>query len=89
MSSRLEYSETAILARALDPKASVMTPEAARYFLHIDFRPEDIDRMNALAEKSRQGVLSENERQEMENYCSVGDFLGILRAKARMVLKKY
>jgi hypothetical protein len=83
-----EDSETAILSRVLDTDSGPMTPEAARYFLNAKFPQEDADRMNALAEKSRQGTLTENELHTLENYCHVGDLLGILQSKARMNLKK-
>jgi hypothetical protein len=83
-----ENGKTAILSRVLDPESEPMTPEAARYFLNVKFPHEDADRMNALAEKSRQGTLTENEHRMLENYCRVGDLLGILQSRARMYLKK-
>jgi hypothetical protein len=88
MSIAIETSETAILARVLDWESGRMTPEAARYFLNAKFPKEDIDRMNTLTEKSRQGVLSEKEQRELENYCHVGDLLGILQSKARVTLQQ-
>ena len=60
MSIASENSETAILSRVLDPESEPMTPEAAHYFLSAKFPQEDADRMNALADKSRQGTLTEN-----------------------------
>jgi hypothetical protein len=84
-----EDSETAILSRVLDTESGPMTPDAAHYLLNAKFPQEDADRMNALAEKSRQGTLTETELRTLENYCHVGDLLGILHSKARMNLNKH
>lgn len=88
MSIAFDNSETAILARVFEPAPGAMTQEAARYFLNVKFPPEDVAKMNELAEKSREGSLSEKERLALENYCHVGDLLGILQSKARMILRK-
>jgi len=42
--------------------------------------------MNDLAERNRQGTLTEAERQEMEKYLRVGNFLNLMQAKARLAL---
>ncbi|EDX74593.1 hypothetical protein MC7420_6071 [Coleofasciculus chthonoplastes PCC 7420] len=43
--------------------------------------------MNELAEKNNRGLLSETERQDMEKYLRVGNFLNLLHAKARQSLQ--
>jgi hypothetical protein len=60
-----------------------MPPEVAHYFLELRFSERDLSRMNELAEKNRQGLLSEAERQELEGYVKVGDVLSLLHLKAR------
>jgi hypothetical protein len=42
-----------------------MDTRIAQYFLAIDFEPDDIDRMNFLAERARQGNLSSEEDAEL------------------------
>ena len=42
--------------------------------------------MNELAEKNRQGTLTESEAAEMEKYLRVGNFLNLMQAKARLTL---
>jgi hypothetical protein len=82
-----DNSESAILARLFQADRSDLTPEMARYFLQIDFPPHDRERMDALAGKSRQGTLTPQEQAELENYCHVGDLLGLMQSTARRVLK--
>ena len=42
--------------------------------------------MNELANKNRQGTLTDAERTEMEQYLGVGNFLNLMQAKARLSL---
>jgi uncharacterized protein YnzC (UPF0291/DUF896 family) len=63
------------------------SPEAARAILDLRFDSEALSRMNELAEKNRQGALTESERQEMEKYLRVGSFLNLMQAKARLSLR--
>jgi len=44
--------------------------------------------MNDLAEKARQGTLSEAERDELDRYLRVGSFLNLIQAKARKSLSQ-
>ncbi len=89
MSSRAitAASEAAILARLIEPERDNMLPEAACYLLSIDFRDEDRDRMNALAEKAREGALTEDEGEELENYRRVSHLLALMQSKARISLR--
>jgi hypothetical protein len=79
-------SETAILERLIEPERDDLSPEAARYFLSVDFKTEDIRRMNELAELARRGALTGDQREELENYNRVGHLLAMLQSKARRVL---
>lgn len=83
-----ESSGTAILSRVLQAHASSFTPEAARSLLQLKFDQIDIDRMNALAEKNRRGILTETEQQELQSYLLVGHLLDLLHSKARLALKQ-
>ena len=55
--------------------------------LNLWFESEDVTRMDELAEKNNHELLSEAERQEMEKYLRVGNFLSLLHAKARRSLQ--
>jgi hypothetical protein len=82
-----ESSESAILARVLRTDGGALSADMARVFLQLDFPPHDRQRMDELAAKSRQGQLSSEEQVELENFCHVGELLGLMQSKARRVLQ--
>jgi hypothetical protein len=65
----------------------VLSAEAARAILRLDFDETDRKRMNHLAAKNRAGQITAAEEEELDNFIHVGQVLGILKAKARRVLK--
>jgi hypothetical protein len=72
--------------RLIEPEENEMTAEAARYLLTLKFPAADIDRMNELAAKAREGTLTPDEVDELEAYIRVGNRLSILKSKARQYL---
>jgi uncharacterized protein YnzC (UPF0291/DUF896 family) len=62
--------------------------EAAEGLLRIRFEQCDLDRMHELAIKNQDGMLDEQEREEMESYRRVGYLLDLIHSKARRALKK-
>jgi hypothetical protein len=81
-------SEAAILSRVLEPDKPMLSPEAARELLALDFSPADKDRMRQLSAKAREGTLTPAEQAETDNYERVGHLLNILQSKARRSLKR-
>ena len=79
-------TEAHILEQVVMSDQPGMSPESARAILDQRFDASALSRMNELAEKNRQGILTESERQEMEKYVRVGNFLNLMQAKARLVL---
>jgi DNA-binding FadR family transcriptional regulator len=79
-------TEAAILARLIQSRTE-MDPHIARYLLSLSFEPPDIERMNLLAERSREGNLSPEEEAELDSYLHVGNLLTIVQSKARVYLK--
>jgi uncharacterized protein YnzC (UPF0291/DUF896 family) len=73
----------AIWTRLIRPQHSDMTPEAARFFLKLEFDKQDLDRMHELTVKNQAGELSAAEVEELQTYRQVGLELDFLRAKAR------
>ena len=63
-----------------------MDSHVARYLLSLDFEPEDVDRMNQLAERAREGELSAEEEAELDSYLHVNDLIVVLQSKARRSL---
>ena len=78
--------EAAILARLIQAKESI-SRDVAEYLLSIDFASSDIERMNFLAERAREGNLTAEEKLELESYLHVGSLLSIMQSKARRLLK--
>jgi hypothetical protein len=65
-----------------------MTPQMAQQILRLGFAEADKVRMHALAVKNQEGVLSDKERQELDNYICTGDLIAILQSKARQSLNR-
>jgi len=75
-----------VLESYLGPLGECFTPEVARRI--IDFRPDPRteERLNALREKANEGLLSEAERLEYQEFVETLDFVGLLKARARTLL---
>jgi hypothetical protein len=66
----------------------MLSLEAARSLLRLDFAPEDKARMHELAAKAREGSLTGTEQEAIRNYERVGNLLALMKSKARQRLKK-
>jgi len=86
--SQNSTSEIAILSRVLEPEEPTFSPEAARSILAMDFGPQDRERMQELAAKARAGMLSSEEQCEIESYEKAGHVLSLMKAKAKVSLRK-
>jgi hypothetical protein len=80
--------EVAIFGRILNNGGSEMSPEAARYFLTLQFVQEDQARMAELAERNQAGGLSPEEREELMSFVQAGHLLALLHSRARKTLKE-
>jgi hypothetical protein len=81
-------TEGAIWGRLLQPGSKLLSLEAARSLLRLEFAPEDKARMRELAAKARDGLLTAAEQEEIRNYERVGNLLALMKSKARKRLKK-
>jgi hypothetical protein len=82
-------STTAIhLDRLLQPLAGCLTPEVAAKV--ADLRADEAmqDRIDYLAERSNEGTLAAEERDEYSGYLHAIDVIAVLQAKARTLLRK-
>jgi uncharacterized protein YnzC (UPF0291/DUF896 family) len=84
----ISASESALWGRVLDPIATDLTPEVASYIHSLRFPQSDIDRMQKLADKAREGALTFEEQIELDNYERVGQVLSLMKSKARKSLKQ-
>ena len=76
-----------LLSRVIDPGKPELSHELARYLSELRFPPADQQRLKELAEKQRQGRLSEAEEMEMDGYIQAADLIDVLKAKALASLK--
>ena len=82
-------TEADILNEMVSLDGSDLPPEGARALLTLRFTPRAISRMDELAAKNRDAAISSLEREEMEKYMRVGNFLSIVKAKARLSLTRH
>jgi hypothetical protein len=80
-------SELAIFARLIKAEDSDLSRELARYILTLGFADEDQQKMTDLAERNQEGLLSNDEKTELENFVKAGHMLALLHSKARLALK--
>jgi hypothetical protein len=88
MSSSLKNDEASILSRAIDPDSGGWSPGVAHGILSLALSLTDRDRMNELAAKSQDGALGADEQLEIESYRQACRLLDLMKAKARVSLKK-
>ena len=86
MSMVVDSSFAEVWERTIRPGEADLTPDAAQYFLKLQFTDGDRARMNDLAAKAQQGSLKENEEAELGNYMQLGWFLDLMKSKARLSL---
>lgn len=86
MSLVVEEDFSSVWERTIQPTERGLTPDAARYFLKLEFADADRTRMNELSARARAGLLSESEEAELGNFMQVGWFLDLMKSKARLSL---
>ncbi len=77
-----------VLNRLLHPLGRILTPEVARKLVNYRFDAKARARIDKLAHKCNEGNLSDAERREYETYVHTIDFIAILQAQARALLKR-
>ncbi len=80
-------SELAVFARLIRADDSDLSRELARYILTLGFDDEDQKKITDLAERNQDGLLSSDERAELENFVKAGHMLALFHSKARLALK--
>lgn len=78
---------TEIFSRVVQPERGSFSPELARFVLNLDFRGEDHTRYEELSGKARDGTLTTQEGNELDEYLRVDSLLAILRLKAERSLQ--
>ena len=75
------------LDRLVEPLVRTFTPEVARSLVDLRADPALQARMDELAEKCNEGRLTPEEREEYETSIRFANYLAIIQAKARTLLK--
>ena len=88
MNTMLLDHEAQVLSRTINPDEGNFTPEAARALLCLQMTESDRERVNELAAKARQGLLTTEERAILDGYEHIGFLLELLKSKARLSLKR-
>lgn len=81
-------TEAEIWNRTIQPEEGGLTAEAARALLELKLASTDVERVNELSAKAREGALSDAEERQLDSYLNVGRALELLKAKARMSLRR-
>ena len=71
-----------------EPLGHMLTPDVARKLVDWRLNAKATSRLDKLARKCNDGRLTDEERQEYESFVRALDFVAILQAKARQLLKK-
>ncbi len=75
-----------LLDRLLDPVGKALGPEAARRLLGLRADQETQRQVDELAERANEGTLDDQGRSEYEALVAAATVIGVLQAKARLVL---
>jgi hypothetical protein len=76
-------SATTVLDEFLDPLTRCLDAESARRVIDWPIPVPVQERMDTLAERANEGLLSDEERSAYEALINAADFVSILKAKAR------
>ena len=79
--------EEKVLRGILKPGEGTLRPDLAEYLLTLQFDEASLARVKELAEKSDDGTLTSQEREEFESYVFLGDLLALVHSKARLSLR--
>ena len=88
MSAGAAETEAEIWNRTIQPESGNLSGEAARAWLELKLRPDDVTRVNDLSAKAREGTLTDEEGQALDSFLNVGRALELLKAKARLSLRR-
>jgi hypothetical protein len=80
-------SEVAMFSRVIETEQAPFPVAAAQTILTFGFPQADKDRMAELSAKAREGALTLEEQEEINNYEKVGHMVSLMKSKARRSLK--
>ena len=76
------------LDRLLEPLAGCLTPEVAAKVADLRADEATQNRIDYLAQRANEGLLTREEREEYAGYLHAIDVIAVLQAKARAMLRR-
>jgi hypothetical protein len=76
-----------VLDRLLAPVLRSLTPESAKRLLDLRADAADQARMDELAIRCNEGLLTSEERSEYETYVGAATVIAVLQARARAITR--
>ena len=77
-----------MLERRVDSVTRDLPPDAARRLAELRAEPDAERRIEELADKCSEGLLTDDERSEYEMLVHIGTVIGLFQMKARELLAK-
>jgi hypothetical protein len=77
----------AIFNRAIELDDEPLSPDTARHILRWGFAKMDQTRVSELIERLKAETISQDEREELEEFNRVNHLLALLKSKARIALR--
>ena len=87
MSASTTISEADILAHVVAPGNPSLSRDFAQAVLSVGFDETAVDEIRELLQKNNAGTISAAERDLLDKYLRVGQFLDLMQAKARISLQ--
>lgn len=88
MSATPSIDAAGAVERLVCPESSDFPVSTAKAILELRFDERDRERMHDLAVRNQRGILTSDESRELDMYVNLGLLIDILRAKARLSLKR-
>jgi hypothetical protein len=77
-----------ILEEVVSPHSGTLKATVSKAFHSLEFSPHQHDEIHRLLDKNNEGTITTRERSRLEGYVRVGNFLNLLKAKARNSVKR-
>ena len=76
-----------LLDSLIEPLSRCLDRESAQRVIELRFDAATQDKVDALAERANEGLLTEDERADYEALVNAADFISVLKLKARQHLR--
>ena len=76
------------MERVLEPAGRAMTPDVARWWMEIRSDPTLQARVDELADKNTEGLITPEELAEYDEYLQIASVIAVFQARARSLLAR-